>query len=260
MNDKNDESLNTSSNETKTAIIAAKISYQCLKCKLILKYNDQVIKHLDQVHNVPRSQCENFISELISEIPDPNETATIEFSCDTCDKTFDTSFGLKVHVNRMHGKVDETLEKPLENPDENQCIHCGKHYSNKWNLKAHIKQVHKNIKDDETVQNNDLDVTPMLENVQESKEPEYQCQMCDKYFDLRIGLKKHISNVHRIPYFKVEAMITKETSKDTEVDKAESKSRKRKASEILSNMFDPRVKIRKLTLTDILSRHTLKLS
>ena len=274
MKDINDEPLNTSSNETTTAIIAAKISYQCLKCNLILKYHDQVVKHLEQVHNVSRSQCDNFISELISEIPDPNETATIEFSCDTCDKTFDTSFGLKVHVLRMHGKVDEQKEKkkneipekPLENPNdkksENQCIHCAKYYSNKWNLKAHIKQVHKNIKDDDIIENDDLDDTPMLEDVKGSKpkEPEYQCQMCDKYFDLRIGLKKHISNIHRIPYFKVEDMISKESSKDTKVDKTDLNSRKRKASEILSNMFDPRVKIRKLTLADILTRHTLKLT
>ena len=90
--------------------------------------------------------------------------------------------------------------------------------------------------------------------------------MCDKYFGIRIGIKQHIRKFHKIAQHKIENMI-RDTEDDTDVKESTKNNiiptmtnqKKRKASMMITNIFDPRVKIRKLDLCDLLTKHTLKL-
>ena len=98
------------------------------------------------------------------------------------------------------------------------------------------------------------------------KKDKFQCTMCDKYFGIRIGITQHIKNTHKIPTHKIENMIkdTEDDNGDTGKDLTKTivmtNPKKRKASMMITNIFDPRVKIRKLDLYDLLTKHTLKLT
>ncbi|XP_053674583.1 transcription factor grauzone-like [Anopheles nili] len=86
----------------------------------------------------------------------------VQERCSICEKTLSSSQALKVHIAQVHGE------------DSNQiCATCGKEFRTKRAMERHIKE-HLGLELNEKV----------------------QCHLCEKWFNGKYNLKKHIRFIH----------------------------------------------------------------
>jgi hypothetical protein len=98
--------------------------------------------------------------DSIAKNPMP-KTGPRKFQCRHCSSMFAYKSLLKIHVGRVHLKI-----QPF------QCKYCQKSFNQKGNMKTHAKTVHK-------------------------KRKTYKCENCGKSFAQKINMKTHLKNHHK---------------------------------------------------------------
>lgn len=107
--------------------------------------------------------CQNFIScsdHMIKEHP----TESI-FRCDICERHFDKSYHLKIHLETKHG--------PHLDVKQLKCQYCKKEYVNAYALELHVDSIHRN-----------------------PERPKFSCRRCSFVGEDRPDLETHVQANH----------------------------------------------------------------
>jgi stress-induced morphogen len=135
--------------------------------------------------------CTNFIScsdHMIKE-----HSADSIFRCDICERHFDKSYHLKIHLETKHG--------PQLDVKQLQCQYCKKEYVNAYALELHVDSIHRNPERSKFSCRRCSFVgedRPDLEtHVQENHyHVGVMCTVCGKTFRNKNFLDQHTENIH----------------------------------------------------------------
>lgn len=142
------------------------------------------------------------------------------FECDSCDKKFLTTTGLRIHKQNSDHKTPEELSceicgklfkdfrilkkhKRTHLPDDEkycfECELCGKRLIDKFSLKYHIENVHYGVKVAECkICNKTFAHRSNLRSHMISHSNEkIECKSCGKIFKNQISLQTHFKNFHK---------------------------------------------------------------
>ena len=97
-----------------------------------------------------------------------HEKHKVNFECHFCGKASSSLSYLRNHIQRLHNGTQEVHE----------CNLCGKNYTDAGGLKTHINSVHDVKKD-------------------------YICELCEKSFNTRDRLKKHVKELLKRPFWAI---------------------------------------------------------
>ena len=170
-----------SANKNVTIPQIRKHSSRCKYCDQEFRTFDQLKSHIDSIHENP--QMRNVGAQPPPQGPRKNSTP--KFSCDLCEKTFESLPGLNRHKAQTHMSQllpkNPTDLKTTPTSSKFKCDQCRKSFNNAVTLENHKLEAH--LK------------TPKI-NLRRLDTAEYKCDICAKIFVTPQGLKAHVISGH----------------------------------------------------------------
>ena len=192
--------------QTESALILHKYKEHGEKLAIICPFCDRVFNKISTPENLYNHTQKDHADQketiefkkIVEEFMKFKENCSETFTCQTCDKAFESSYKLKSHQYKVHNereasylcdKCDKVFKFRGELNFHYQkyhsgvifvCSECGKIFNHKYNLEIHIKSVH--------VKNKTL-----------------SCDKCGKMFFIPSKLEHHKKTVHeKLKPFKCE--------------------------------------------------------
>ncbi|KAL7642169.1 UNVERIFIED_CONTAM: hypothetical protein RMT77_006730 [Armadillidium vulgare] len=193
----------------------------CTKCDANYSRSDKLKNHIMNVHGTKKKLVCEFCSKSFTRLEYLKQHKNIhlgnKFECDICHKFYSSLFNLQYHK-----KSHDTEKIPY------QCTHCEKAYLRKDLLQHHTVKEHKNKRykcDICSKMYSRKDVLRRHKETHDDKRASFNCDVCDKKFYRKDSLKAH-SYKHK-------------ESKNTEIAKDKSKSKKPRAKDVLLRTEKP---------------------
>ena len=122
------------------------------------------------------------------------------FSCTLCDKSFTEKGSLTMHIN-FHKKRRDKLEKEWKldsDPNLETCSVCQKQFKSKLTLEMHINSAHKELKLFACTMCKKSFISPeyLTQHTDLAHKNAETCTVCQKQFNARLTLEKHMKAVH----------------------------------------------------------------
>ena len=180
--------------------------------------NDTIGQASRTLHNDTEAKS-NFLSNESKEV--------INQECKLCSKIFNTKNLLKEHFEsahknylRAHRKVKEKYKKNVSF----KCDICDEMFSKSKDLKNHMAKSHlQHAKSNRKVSKECEICGKKLKNLEshmmqhEGKENHYKCAFCEKEFDFKCSLHKHIKNIHEKRRLKTNSNVSVDTIYECEM-------------------------------------------
>eukprot|EP01084_Bolivina_argentea_P070921 128962_1 len=144
----------------------------------------------------------------------------INYHCDWCDKGFFERSQYRLHCARVHGKTvqikpeiskKELVEYEQQKPRSNtsggrfKCKRCGKRFAKKFYLENHVINMHMDNRDKPyqcryCTYGAAKKWQVMCHENAHRNERAYKCELCERAFNNKKGLKNHKNNIHKRPF------------------------------------------------------------
>ena len=155
-----------------------KYSSRCKYCDQEFKTFDQLKVHIDAIHENPQMRTVASAQQPRKNSPSVNRG---KFSCDLCEKTFESLLGLNRHKAQTHMNTPKNIADGKTTNSQFKCDQCRKTFNNAVSLENHKLEAH--LK------------TPKI-NLRRLDTAEYKCDICAKIFVTPQGLKAHVISGH----------------------------------------------------------------
>ena len=158
---------------------------QCPICSKIYLKSHQLLKHLRNKHTNEESVChlcqKSFENRTSLQRHIRSVHSISDYPCEQCNKHFKTKNLRYKHMQNVH-----TL-------DSVSCDICGKNYKNNYLLGKHSRRYHTSSRKDNT---ESIEEANYMRRMQERGNANGVCDLCEKRFENRTYLQRHIKYVH----------------------------------------------------------------
>ena len=135
----------------------------------------------------------------------------MQATCNFCYRMFLNKNACNRHIERMHSKKEDSdkvsnLTKNMEGYDK-KCPHCKRYFKYEFSREYHVKKFHSDI-DNEDETEHKCDVCEKLFNhrislkrhmISHSEEPvQFSCEHCEEKFTRKDNLQKHKQRIHKL--------------------------------------------------------------
>ena len=187
--------------------------YNCPSCIYKINSKQEFVNHAYDFHPESEEYLRNIKDGSISDVDLPIDTK-IEFKADLDLSSSYQSNNLDIKIEEFEDTKDDNLsfnfDKSLSNAivvadptevDSYYCNLCDIFYCNHYSLNEHKRVVHEHddanydLGSDEDISIDQFDKDFSLED-ENAKRRIYQCDQCDKSYEVKSSLKVHIKTVH----------------------------------------------------------------
>eukprot|EP01083_Nonionella_stella_P028481 78438_1 len=180
--------------------------YECKVCHKILVTSAVFKEHAARVHGNHRpfdcDQCDkNYLNKSNLDIHIRKiHNKEINAYCPVCQKAFFDSSEMKQHLRRKHKD-----RKVLKKEDKFVCKYCQQVFTKKYYMKKHILNIHTDNKDKPyqccycwygAATRWQIDIHEAIHRNERS----YKCKHCDRGFNNKKNMERHVLNDHVKPY------------------------------------------------------------
>ena len=174
--------------------------FVCLLCDLTYPKEDELIKHVAEVHGI-KIQCLICNQLFKSSVELKEHTALVHdqkplYRCSECKLEFIDVTEMEEHISLIH-----------ERKEAFKCSICDEKFTEKIMLKKHKKEIHrfkaykcklcsKSFKTQKLMTRHNEKLCPLKKNPNGFKENCHICSFCGKNYTSQSGLFHHVTTVH----------------------------------------------------------------
>lgn len=161
--------------------------YTCNICNCHFTHRSNYCQHMNSVHQMSSEEGSSL----------PQQTSGPK--CESCGKFFSTWGNVRKHVRQnckgppsTMAESEDDEDASEDHPEEFSCNICGRSFFSQHAVAIHRSSKHRDEFCDTAVSDTRIDALIPCDSYTENDEGNFQCAVCDKIFETRKGVIRHI--------------------------------------------------------------------